>query len=187
MYVDSRVIAARMEGTVMAKALAAEQVTTWHTKNKVILITLGVLVAVIAAVLSGCGGDKSAASGSASVSAMAQTKEEASQQASKDSDLPEEYTSALDTAQQYVDTVHMSRKGLYDQLTSDSGDKFSAKAATYALAHVKADYKANALKIARSYQKQMKMSPKEIRDQLVSDSGDKFTGAEADYAVSHLK
>ena len=75
----------------MAKALAAEQVTTWHTKNKVILITLGVLVAVIAAVLSGCGGDKSAASGSASVSAMAQTKEEASQQASKDSDLPEEY------------------------------------------------------------------------------------------------
>jgi len=118
---------------------------------------------------------------------MAQTKEEASQQASKDSDLPEEYTSALDTAQQYVDTVHMSKKGLYDQLTSDSGDKFSTKAATYALAHVKADYKANALKIARSYQKQMKMSPKEIRDQLVSDSGDKFTGAEADYAVSHLK
>ena len=36
----------------MAKALTAEQVTTWHTKNKVILITLGVLVAVIAAVLS---------------------------------------------------------------------------------------------------------------------------------------
>ena len=80
----------------------------------------------------------------------------------------------------------MSKKGIYDQLTSDAGEKFSAEAGQYAVDNLKADYNANALAKAKEYQEQMKMSPSAIRDQLTSEAGEKFTASEADYAVQHL-
>lgn len=93
---------------------------------------------------------------------------------------------ALKSAQTYSDTMHMSKQGIYDQLTSDAGDKFDDASAQYAVDHVKADWNKNALKAAESYQKDQNMSPEAIRDQLTSDAGDKFTQDQADYAVSHL-
>jgi hypothetical protein len=82
--------------------------------------------------------------------------------------------------------MYMSRQGIYDQLTSADGDKFSAAAAQYAVDNLKADYNANALATAKQYQSQMSMSPAAIHDQLTSQDGDKFTSSEADYAVQHL-
>ena len=64
--------------------------------------------------------------------------------------------------------MHMSKQGIYDQLTSDYGGQFSDEAAQYAVDHVQADWNANALVAAKNYQKTMAMSQEAIRDQLTS-------------------
>ena len=102
------------------------------------------------------------------------------------SNVPQEYKSALNKAKSYSDTMHMSKAGIYDQLTSEYGEKFSAEAAQYAIDNLNADYNANALAKAKSYQEQMSMSPEAIKDQLISEYGEKFTPEEADYAIQHL-
>ncbi len=102
------------------------------------------------------------------------------------SDIPREYKSALSKADSYANTMHMSKKGVYDQLTSEYGEKFTAEAAQYAIDNVKADWNANALEKAKSYQNTMNMSPAAIRDQLVSEYGEKFTASEADYAIQNI-
>ena len=80
----------------------------------------------------------------------------------------------------------MSKQGIYDQLVSEYGEKFSEEAAQYAMDNLKADFKENALEKARSYQDNMSMSPEAIRDQLTSEYGEQFTQEEADYAIEHL-
>ena len=82
--------------------------------------------------------------------------------------------------------MHMSKRGVYDQLVSEYGEKFSAAAAQYAIDNVKADWNANALAKAKTYQDTMNMSPAGIHDQLTSAYGEKFTQSEADYAIQHL-
>ncbi|CAM3015835.1 hypothetical protein STAR110904_01465 [Staphylococcus argensis] len=82
--------------------------------------------------------------------------------------------------------MHMSKNGIYQQLTSDAGDKFSEEDAQYAVDNLKADYKKNALESAKSYQEDQNMSKDSIYNQLISDAGDKFTEEEAQYAVDHL-
>ena len=104
----------------------------------------------------------------------------------KANSVPTEYKSALKQATSYADMMHMSKKGLYDQLVSEYGEKFTAEAAQYAIDNVKVDWNANALAKAKEYQTTMNQSPAAIRDQLVSEYGEKFTAAEADYAIQHL-
>ena len=82
--------------------------------------------------------------------------------------------------------MHMSKAGLYDQLTSEYGEKFSAEAAQYAVDTIEADWNANALATAKNYQDTMDMSPEAIRDQLTSEYGEQFTAEEADYAIANL-
>ncbi|MBU3161245.1 Ltp family lipoprotein [Clostridium frigoris] len=101
--------------------------------------------------------------------------------------VPTEYISALASAEIYGTTMNMSKDGIYNQLTSSAGDKFSPKSAQYAVDNVKIDYNANALKSAETYQKSMNMSPSAIYDQLISSAGDKFTPSEAQYAKDNLK
>lgn len=100
--------------------------------------------------------------------------------------VPPEFKSALIKAGSYSKIMHMSKAGIYDQLTSEYGEKFSPEAAQYAVDNVKADWNANALAKAKEYQDSMAMSPEAIRDQLTSDYGEKFTPSEADYAIQHL-
>lgn len=71
--------------------------------------------------------------------------------------------------------MHMSKQGIYDQLTSDHGEQFSKEAAKYAIEHIDADWNYNALQTAKTYQDQMAMSPAAIHDQLTSSYGEKFT------------
>lgn len=101
-------------------------------------------------------------------------------------DVPTEYKSALKKAQSYSDSMHMSKAGIYKQLTSEYGEAFSAEAAQYAMDNVKADWNANALAKAESYQSQMSMSPSAIHDQLISEYGEQFTEEEAQYAIANL-
>ena len=81
----------------------------------------------------------------------------------------------------------MSKAGIYSQLTSDAGEKFTEEEAQYAIDNVNADWNENALEKAKTYQDTMAMSPEAIRDQLTSEYGEKFTKEEADYAISHLE
>ena len=83
--------------------------------------------------------------------------------------------------------MSMSKKGIYDQLTSEYGEKFSADAAQYAIDNLQWDYKENALKKAKQYQDMMNMSTDAIKDQLISEYGEQFTVEEAEYAIAHLE
>ncbi len=101
-------------------------------------------------------------------------------------DVPREYQSALNKASAYANTMHMSKRNVYEQLISEYGEKFTAEAAQYAVDNVTADWNANALVKAKNYQNTMNMSPAAIHDQLISDYGEKFTVSEADYAIENL-
>ncbi|MET4780165.1 Ltp family lipoprotein [Glaciihabitans sp. UYNi722] len=100
--------------------------------------------------------------------------------------VPVEFKSALAKATSYANNLFMSKAGIYDQLTSAYGEKFSPEAGQYGIDNVQADWNANALAKAKSYQENMAMSPAAIHDQLTSQYGEKFLPAEADYAVQHL-
>ncbi len=117
-------------------------------------------------------------------------KDESKQEKAKDTtkeNIPKEYQSALKKADSYANIMNFSKKGLYQQLTSDAGEKFTEEAAQYAIENVKTDWKKNALAKAKIYQNEMSMSKGAIHDQLVSDAGEKFTEEEAQYAVNNLE
>lgn len=96
-------------------------------------------------------------------------------------------TNALKKAQSYSTNMHMSKKRLYDQLTSSYGEGFTASEAQYAVDHVEADWNYNALQKAKSYQKDMNMSKSRIYQQLTSNYGEGFTASEAQYAIDNLE
>ena len=101
-------------------------------------------------------------------------------------DPPTEYKNALVQANQYSSMMHMSKKGIYDQLMSEYGEQFPADAAQWAVDHMHADWNANALETAKRYRDQLHMSTEAIRDQLTSPYGEQFTQDEANYAIEHL-
>ena len=82
--------------------------------------------------------------------------------------------------------MHMSKQGIYDQLTSEYGDQFDVETAQYAIDNIKGDYLEAALKSAKNYQETMNMSKDAIYDQLTSEYGEKFTAEEAQYAIDNL-
>lgn len=104
----------------------------------------------------------------------------------KKPDVPKEYQNALKQAENYSKLMHMSKQGIYDQLTSEYGGQFEADAAQYAIDNVNADWKENALEQAKSYQDNMSMSKSAIYNQLTSEYGGQFTAEEAQYAIDHL-
>lgn len=139
--------------------------------------------------------EKVAAEQKALEKAEAKTKAEAEQKAkdkaeaeakAKEDSIPREHKSALKTAELYAKTMHMSKAGIYDQLTSDFGEGFPTESAQYAIDNIVFDWKENALKSAQTYAETMNMSDSAIYDQLVSDYGEKFTPEEAKYAIDNL-
>lgn len=98
-----------------------------------------------------------------------------------------EEKAALNSAETYSDMMHMSKAGIYDQLTSSAGDKYPSDAAQYAVDNLETDYEENALKSAENYIDMMDMSDDELYNQLTSDAGDKFTEEEAQYAIDNIE
>ncbi|MBK3496154.1 Ltp family lipoprotein [Viridibacillus sp. YIM B01967] len=113
-------------------------------------------------------------------------KEKAKAKAKEES-VPREYKSALKKAESYAKTMHMSKEGIYDQLTSEYGENFPVEAAQYAIDNIVFDWKDNALKKAQTYAETMSMSDSAIYDQLISKHGEKFTTEEAQYAIDNLE
>ena len=105
----------------------------------------------------------------------------------KEESVPAEFKTALKKAKTYSDIMHMSKAGIYDQLTSEYGEKFPAEAAQYAIDNLDVDYNENALKKAKTYSDTMHLSKAGIYDQLISEYGEKFTEEEAQYAVDNLE
>ncbi len=97
-----------------------------------------------------------------------------------------EEKNALKKAESYSQTMHMSKAKIYEQLTSEYGEGFTAEAAQYAIDNIQADWNANALSKAKSYQTTMSMSKSAIYKQLTSEYGEGFTAEEAQYAIDHL-
>lgn len=124
----------------------------------------------------------------AEAKAKADTEAKAKAEAkAKEESVPREYKSALKKAEQYAKNMQMSKAGIYDQLTSEYGEKFPAEAAQYAIDNIVFDWKENALKKAQTYAKMMSMSNSAIYEQLISEYGEKFTPEEAQYAIDNLK
>ena len=112
--------------------------------------------------------------------------EEKSDTNSATSNASNEENNALKKAEFYCSTAHMSKKGIYEQLTSEYGENFTKEAAQYAIDNIEADWNLNALEKAKNYQSTANMSKKAIYEQLISDYGEKFTKSEAQYAIDHL-
>lgn len=148
---------------------------------------------VIVGAIGGSGGDDSTTTNSETASngqeiiESQKTEENVSVEEKVEDDVPTEYKSALKKAESYSDLMNMSKAGIYDQLTSEYGEKFTAEAAQYAIDNLEANWKENALKKAQSYQETMAMSPSAIYDQLTSEYGEKFTAEEAQYAIDNLE
>lgn len=95
-----------------------------------------------------------------------------------------EEKNALRKAESYSKTMHMSKQGIYNQLTS-SIEGFTKEAAQYAIDNIDTDWNANALEKAKSYQQTMSMSKQGVYNQLTS-SVEGFTKEQAQYAIDHL-
>lgn len=90
---------------------------------------------------------------------------------------------ALRAAENYLDTMPMSKKGLIRQLSSPAGDGYSRADATFAANHVDADWKAEAAEAARNYIDIMPMSRDALIQQLEASAGDAYTHEQAVYGA----
>lgn len=99
-------------------------------------------------------------------------------------EVPKEYGAALKKAQSYGRIFHMSKKGIYEQLTGNV-EGFTPEAAQYAVDNLDMDYMENAYQKAKDYFEKMNMSKEGIYNQLTS-SAEGFTPEEAQYAVDKL-
>lgn len=166
----------------------------WFRRHPILTVILGLFVFSI--FMGAVGGSKPSSTTTSSKpventtneTEQAQTTqtETAKTEVKDEPSVPPEHRSALKKATSYAKTMHMSKKGVYDQLVADFGEKFSPESAQYAVDNVIADWNANALAKAKTYQDTMSMSPEAIRSQLTSSYGEKFTEAEADFAIQHL-
>lgn len=97
-----------------------------------------------------------------------------------------EQEEALERAEGYADDMHLSKAGIYNQLTS-SAEGYSKSAADYAINNLTyVDWNENALETGQEYLQMMNMSKNDLYDQLVSSAGAEFTASQAQYAVDNL-
>lgn len=116
-----------------------------------------------------------------------ETEEEVTEEETDDTgEVSREFEAALQSAQNYVDNMPFSKKGLYDQLTSEHGSAFPEDAANYAIENVDVDYKEEAVEAANNYNETFPMSDQELLDQLTSDAGDGYTMEEAQFALENM-
>ena len=101
--------------------------------------------------------------------------------------VTQEYKNALSQAIYFATRDNLSKKAIYNQLTSDYGGQFPADAAQYAINNLTGiDWNANALAQAEYFYTRSGMSKSAIYDQLTSEYGGQFTASEAQYAIDHL-
>ena len=101
--------------------------------------------------------------------------------------VTQEYKNALSQAIYFATRDNLSKKAIYDQLTSEYGGQFPADAAQYAIDNLTGiDWNANALAQAKYFYTRGGLSKSAVYDQLTSEYGGQFTASEAQYAIDHL-
>ena len=101
--------------------------------------------------------------------------------------VTQEYKNALSQAIYFATRDNLSKKAIYNQLTSDYGGQFPADAAQYAIDNLTGiDWNANALAQAKYFYTRGGLSKSAVYDQLTSEYGGQFTASEAQYAIDHL-
>ena len=126
-------------------------------KRNGILFLAGVAMTLLLAACGGTAGpleDSSADAQEVGSSETVQTEETRK----PDESVSKEFQNALKSAERYASNLHMSKQGIYDQLTSEYGDQFPEDAAQYAVDNLDADWNANALAKAADYGNSMHMS-----------------------------
>lgn len=103
-------------------------------------------------------------------------------------DFSTEEKNAISAAENYLDFMPFSKKGLIQQLSSDAGDGYPKEVAETAVEHIESDVDWNeqATKAAENYQDLMPMSRSELINQLSSDAGDGFTKEQAEHAANEV-
>ena len=91
---------------------------------------------------------------------------------------------AIGSAEQYLSFTAFSRKGLIKQLSSEYGEGFSVKDATYAVDHITVDWNEQAALKAKDYLSMQHFSRSGLIQQLESAYGEQFTHAQAVYGVN---
>jgi hypothetical protein len=123
----------------------------------------------------------------ASVPKAASAPKAAAPKAEKPAEKAAEMTAgqenAVESAQNYLSFTAFSRQGLIEQLSSDAGDGYSVKDATFAADHVDANWNEQAAKAAKNYLDMTSFSRKGLIEQLSSDAGDGYTKKQAVYGV----
>lgn len=94
---------------------------------------------------------------------------------------------AVDSAQNYLsDGQGFSQAGLFNQLTSSSGEGFTAADANFAISYLHPDWYTQAVESAKGYMQMGGYSHASLMEQLTSSSGEGFTQAQAAYAVAQV-
>ena len=94
-----------------------------------------------------------------------------------------EKSAAVASANEYVNSLHLSKSKIYEQLVNEG--KFPKSKAQYAVDHINPDWNKVALANAQSYISDMPMSKFGLEKQLGDYEG--FTISQAKYAVNHVK
>lgn len=92
------------------------------------------------------------------------------------------------TAISYLYSGHMSKQGLYDQLTSEYGSQMTADEANNAINRIDPLVNWNNLATlsAKSYRESGNLTGQALIDQLTSEYGSRFTPEQAQYGVAHI-
>lgn len=67
---------------------------------------------------------------------VSETEPASETEVAEDNNVSYEYKNALKKAKSYASKMYMSKQGVYDQLTSEYGEGFTADAAQYAIDHL---------------------------------------------------
>ena len=97
---------------------------------------------------------------------------------------------AYESAERYVDAAGISRQGLIDQLSSESGGGFALEDAEFAVGELEqrsgVNWNKEAEEAARFYLDITEYSRQALTDQLSSEYGDKFTREQAEWAADKV-
>jgi Host cell surface-exposed lipoprotein len=109
--------------------------------------------------------------------------EETTEEAPPEPELTAAQENALEAAESYLEFQAFSRQGLIDQLTSEYGDGYKKKDATFAVDALDVNWKKQAVRAAEDYLEFQSFSLDGLIEQLESEYGSQFTHAQAVYGA----
>jgi hypothetical protein len=174
----------RTRADAKAEKAYAKAIRPWYKKKRFI-IPLGLVGLMVVIAGTSGGGDNTPATDNSSPSQSSDTGKQDGSASEEDSepDMTAGQSNALRSAENYLSFSPFSRKGLIQQLSSDAGDGYSVKNATFAADHVEVDWKEQAAKAAKNYLDISGFSRQGLIQQLSSDAGDGYTLKQAKYGV----